>query len=82
MVSGAWLAAFAPGAIRRVVRLAPRLTPVFVLLGLALALLPVRFHRDDPPQWAALDAELSTLAGQTLAKLFYDSQRWQSVGSR
>ena len=69
MVSGAWLAAFAPGAVRRVVRFAPRLTPVFVLLGLALALLPVRFHRDDPPQWAALDAELSTLAKDAASRL-------------
>lgn len=53
--------------------------------GYAAIAQPQKRPKEMPESRGEVDrarAELATLSGQTLARLFFDSERWQSVGDR
>jgi len=86
-LSALWLIAAAPRPIRAAARHWPRAAPgLAVLVGVVLALAPIRIHRPDEPQWPELFAHLRErgiglvhdggLAGARAARLYLELGSW------
>lgn len=85
--AAAWFCVLAPSVVRRAVHRLMRLVIVGVLIvGVVLAVAPVRMHRAESRQWTELFRLLAAdkiehvyagaLDGQRAARLYLDWQRW------